>query len=57
MFHKARLAGDEHASIDSINDARVSNGLKPFEAPSERSQVFTAVVIVLVTSLFILLTL
>ena len=56
MFHKARLVGDHHAPVNSINSTRVSNGLEPFDAPSGRSQVLTAAVIVLITSLFMLLT-
>ncbi len=55
MFHKARLAGDHHAPISSINSTRASNGLAPFDAPSGRSQVLTAALIVLMTLLFILL--
>lgn len=55
MFHKARLAGHHHARTNSINSARVSNGLEPFDAPSGRSQVATAALIVLITLLFFVL--
>ena len=54
MFHKTRLAGGHDAALHALNDARAADGLQPFDAPSGRSQIVAAVLLILMTAVFIL---
>jgi hypothetical protein len=54
MFHKTRLAGGHDAALHALNDARAADGLQPFDAPSGRSQIFAAALLILMTAIFIL---
>ena len=54
MFHKTGLAEGHDAALHAFNDARAADGLQPFNAPSGRSQIAAAVLLILMTALFIL---
>ena len=54
MFHITPLAGHHYTAQSTINSARVSNGLEPYDAPSGSLQVCAAAALLLITALLIL---
>jgi len=55
MFHNKRMAGHHGTTLDRINSHRMSDGLAPCEAPSEKSQIVAAVVLILLTAVLMFL--
>jgi hypothetical protein len=53
MFHKGEFHPD--AALDSFNSVRIAEGLEPYQAPSGRSQLVSAAVLVLLVTVLVLI--